>query len=65
MDLLVVVAIFAFLFTLFVLFLGIRSMAHGGREDLENSTGLMRARVGLQLVALVAVLVAVALGLLR
>jgi Hypoxia induced protein conserved region len=65
MNVLTVIAIFAFLFTLFVLGRGIWSMAHGGQHDREESNGFMRARVAWQFVALVAVLLAVALGLQR
>jgi len=65
MSLPVVVAIFAALFALFALVLGIASMAHGGPADQSNSNSLMRARVAFQAVALGALLLAVGFGFLR
>ena len=62
MNLLTAVAIFAFLFTIIALGLGIASMAHGGEADQKNSTQLMTARVLFQAVALAAILLAFALG---
>lgn len=58
----VVIAIFAGLFAVFSLILGVASMAHGGEADQANSNALMRSRVGFQAAALLAMLVALATG---
>ena len=65
MNLLTVIAIFAAMFALVALILGVASMAHAGAEDRENSNKLMRARVGFHFVAFVALLLAAAFGFLR
>ena len=61
----IVIAIFAGLFAVFALGLGVASMAHGGEADKANSNSLMRARVGFHAIALLALLVAVLTGALR
>lgn len=61
----IVLAIFAGLFALFSLILGVASMAHGGEADRANSNTLMLSRVGFQAVALVALLLALGAGALR
>lgn len=62
MSLPMVVALFAALFALIALILGITSMAHGGAADRDNSNALMRARVAFQAVALGALLFAAWFG---
>lgn len=65
MDLLVVIALFAGLFAVFALILGVSSMAHAGAADQHNSNALMRARVIAHAVAVAALLLAAASGSLR
>ncbi|MDZ7829197.1 MAG: twin transmembrane helix small protein [Halofilum sp. (in: g-proteobacteria)] len=57
-----VLAIVALLATIVIMVLGIRSMMHGGDEDLQASTGLMFRRVEFQLAAIALVLAAVLLA---
>lgn len=59
MTLLTVFVVLAVLGTLGVLATGIGSMAHGGEFDRNHSTQLMGMRVGLQALAILAVLAAV------
>jgi hypothetical protein len=54
--------ILAVLATAASLVLGMRSMTHGGEEDARNSGRLMGARVGLQGLTLVLLLLALFLG---
>jgi formate-dependent nitrite reductase membrane component NrfD len=61
----VVIAIFAGLFAVVALGLGIASMAHGGDADRVNSNALMRARVGFHAIALLALFVAFLAGAFR
>jgi hypothetical protein len=65
MSLLVVISIFAALFAVFALILGISSMAHGGDADQNNSQALMRARVASHAIAFGLLLLAAGVGLLR
>ena len=57
--LLVTVVILAAIATAVALVMGIRSMAHGGEYDREHSGELMNARVALQAVAFVLMLVGI------
>lgn len=65
MNLLVVIAIFAALFAVFALVLGVSSMAHAGVADQHNSNSLMKARVIAQGVAFGLLLLAASSGFLR
>ena len=62
MDIITGIIILALLGTIFTLAMGISSMAHGGEYDKEHSEELMFARIGMQgvtvLVLVVAALVA-------
>jgi len=51
--------ILAVIATVAVLFMGIRSMAHGGAYDRHHSGGLMSARVGIQLIAFLLIMLAI------
>jgi len=57
--LLTTVVILAAIATAIVLLMGVRSMAHGGEYDRQHSGGLMTARVALQGVAFVLMLIAI------
>lgn len=57
--LLTTVVILAAIATAVVLVMGVRSMAHGGAYDRRHSGGLMGARIGLQALAFVLMLVAI------
>jgi hypothetical protein len=59
MKTLVILAVLA---TAASLALGMRSMAHGGDEDMRNSGRFMLARVALQGLALALLLLALAMG---
>lgn len=48
MSILTMLVLIAMLATLVALFIGIGSMAHGGDFDLKHETQIMSARVGLQ-----------------
>ena len=65
MNLLVVIAIFAALFAVFALILGVSSMAHAGEADRHNSNSLMRARVISQGIAFGLLMLAASSGFLR
>lgn len=56
------VTILAAIATAAVFFVGLRSMARGGAYDRQRSGQLMSARVGLQLLAFVLVMLAVFLA---
>lgn len=58
-----VIVIIAMLVTIAALVSGIASMAHGGEFDQRHSAQLMFARVGLQGLTLVLLIVALVLGL--
>jgi fructose-specific phosphotransferase system IIC component len=58
MDILTVVIILALLLTIAVLFTGIGSMAQGGEFDKQHGTQLMFARVGMQGLTLLLLLIA-------
>ena len=58
MDVLNIAIIGALLMTVGLIGTGIWSMAHGGEFDREHSTQFMFARVGMQAVALVLLLIA-------
>ncbi|UCH53464.1 MAG: twin transmembrane helix small protein [Pseudomonadota bacterium] len=58
MTALTIVIMLAVVATAAVLVMGIGSMAHGGKFDAEHSHQLMFARVGLQGVALLLVVIA-------
>ena len=58
MDILTVVIILALLLTIAVLFTGIGSMAQGGEFDKQHGTQLMFARVGMQGITLLLLLIA-------
>ena len=60
--LLATVAILAATATVIVLFMGLTSMEAGGAYDRQHSGQLMSARVGLQLLAFVLVMLAVFLA---
>ncbi|MFV2032641.1 MAG: twin transmembrane helix small protein [Gammaproteobacteria bacterium] len=62
MNILSVVIIGALLLTIAVLFTGILSMVHGGEFDRKHSTELMYARVGMQGVTLLLLLLAIFLA---
>ncbi len=62
MDILNVVIVAALLMTVGVIGTGIWSMAHGGEFDREHSTQLMFARVGMQGVTVLLLLLAIFLA---
>jgi uncharacterized membrane protein len=62
MNILTVVIIGAMLMTVAVLGTGIWSMIHGGEFDKKHSTELMFARVGMQAVTLLLLLLAIYLA---
>ncbi len=62
MSILSAVIIGALLLTIAVLFTGILSMVHGGEFDRKHSTELMYARVGMQGVTLLLLLLAIFLA---
>jgi hypothetical protein len=57
--LLTTAVILAVIATVVVLFMGIRSMAHGGASDRRHSGGLMSARVVFQAIAFVLIVLAI------
>jgi hypothetical protein len=62
MDILNVVIVAALLMTVGLIGTGIWSMAHGGEFDQEHSTQLMFARVGMQGVTVLLLLLAIFLA---
>lgn len=58
-----ILVIFALLATVVALGWGIGSMAHGGAYDTKHSHQFMEARVGLQALAVIFVLVAMVISL--
>ncbi len=62
MNLLSILIVFALLLTIAVLGTGIWSMAHGGEFDRKHSTQLMFARVGMQGVTFLLLLLAIYLA---
>jgi hypothetical protein len=62
MDILNVVIVAALLMTVGLIGTGIWSMAHGGEFDREHSTQLMFARVGMQGVTVLLLLLAIFLA---
>ena len=58
MSILTILIVLAMLSTLGVLVMGVGSMAHGGKYDDEHSQQLMYARVGLQGVTFLLLVVA-------
>ena len=58
MDLITMLVIAALLATVFVLFLGLRSMARGGAYDREHAEKFMWERVALQALVVVLLLAA-------
>lgn len=58
MDLITMLVIAALLATIFVLFLGLRSMARGGAYDREHAEKFMWERVALQALVVVLLLAA-------
>ncbi|HSR63348.1 MAG TPA: twin transmembrane helix small protein [Gammaproteobacteria bacterium] len=62
MNTLTIVIILALILTVAVLFTGIGSMGHGGKFDEKHGTQLMFARVGLQGVTLLLLLIALYLA---
>jgi hypothetical protein len=63
MTIVTAMALVALLATAGVLIAGIASMARGGEFDLHHSHQLMSARVGVQAVALLILLIAIVLAL--
>jgi len=61
MSILTILIVLAMLSTLGVLVMGVGSMAHGGKYDDEHSQQLMYARVGLQGVTFLLLVVALLL----
>ena len=62
MSALTAVIVFAMVLTIAVLFTGLGSMGHGGEFDEKHGTQLMFARVGLQGLTLVLLLIAIFLA---
>ncbi len=62
MDLLTMVIIASLILTAIILFIGVGSMAHGGEFDEKHSDQLMIARVGMQAITLLLLLVALYLA---
>ncbi len=62
MDLLTMVIIASLILTAIILFIGVGSMAHGGEFDEKHSDQLMIARVGMQAITLLLLLVALYLS---
>ena len=62
MNILSVVIVVALLLTIAVLGAGIWSMAHGGEFDEKHSEQLMFARIGMQAVTLILLLIAIYLA---
>ncbi len=62
MDLLTMVIIASLILTAIILFIGVSSMAHGGEFDEKHSDQLMIARVGMQAITLLLLLVALYLA---
>jgi len=58
MSILTILIVLAMLATLGVLVMGVGSMAHGGKYDDEHSQQFMYARVGLQGITLILLVVA-------
>lgn len=58
MSILTILIVLAMLATLGVLVMGVGSMAHGGKYDDEHSQQFMYARVGLQAITFVLLVVA-------
>ncbi len=62
MNVLSILIVFALLLTIIVLGTGIWSMAHGGEFDRKHSTQLMFARVGMQSITLLLLIIAIFLA---
>ena len=62
MNILSVVIVVALLLTIAVLGAGIWSMAHGGEFDEKHSSQLMFARIGMQAITLILLLIAIYLA---
>lgn len=62
MDILNVAIVGALIMTVGVIFTGIWSMAHGGEFDQKHSTQLMFARVGMQGITILLLLLAIYLA---
>ena len=62
MNLLTIVIIAALVITAGVLVTGVGSMAHGGEFDEKHSTQLMFARIGLQAITVILLLLALYLA---
>ncbi len=58
MDLLILVVVLALVATVGALIMGLYSMGRGGRYDLEHSERLMYARVGIQGIAVLFIMIA-------
>ncbi len=62
MSMITILVLMAMLATLVALFTGIGSMAHGGEFDLKHETQFMSARVGLQALTLLLLVLALVLS---